>query len=105
MQLLFEAVDADRVLLDATITGVDTTTTAVVLADGRQLPGRIIVGADGVRSAVASGLGVPPPNVTGQMAFRGVAEFDGPLPVAASTVCQVRCGMHPIWNGPATGTC
>lgn len=93
--MLFEAADADRILLDATITGVDTTETAVVLADGRKLKGRVIVGADGVRSVVASGLDVQPPNTIGQMAFRGVAEFDGPLPIAASTVCQV-CPIPPL---------
>lgn len=88
--MLFEAANSDRIFLNATIRGVDIKETAVVLGDGRKLAGRVIVGADGVRSAVARGLGVPPPNMSGQMAFRGVAKFEGALPIAASTVCQVR---------------
>eukprot|EP00892_Ulva_mutabilis_P008071 jgi/Ulvmu1/5636/UM023_0176.1 len=101
MQLLYDAVDPTRVLLDATVTGIDAGQTAVVLADGSRVPGRMVVGADGVRSAVADGLGVPAPNVTGQMAFRGVAEFDGPVPVAAATAAQIwgkgsRAGLYPM---------
>ena len=92
--MLYEAVDPDRVLLDATVTGLDTSATAVLLADGSKLNGRVVVGADGVRSAISEGLGLPGPKVTGQMAFRGVAEFDNTLPIAASTVCQV-CALNP----------
>ena len=40
------------------------------LRGGEELACRAVVGADGVRSAVAAGLGVPPPNVAGYSAYR-----------------------------------
>ncbi len=40
------------------------------LRGGEELACRAVVGADGVRSAVAAKLGVPPPNLAGYTAYR-----------------------------------
>lgn len=90
VQLLLEAVDSDRVLFNANVADVKAADRAVALEDGSTLKAKVVVGADGVRSAVAAGIGVSPANFTGQAGYRGLAAFDGPSPVQPRTLCQVR---------------
>ena len=94
-KLLFEAADPDRVALDATVAAVDVKggsggAPVVTLESGQEIACRVAVGADGVRSAVARSVGAPSTSFVGQAGYRGIAEFGGPPPVAARTVCQVR---------------
>ena len=76
---------------------------SVTLHSGETLRCRVVVGADGVRSAVAQSLGVPPPNYAGYVSYRGVASFGGDdrMPLPDSTIRQlwgegVRAGMYPL---------
>jgi len=72
------------------------------LSSGQRLRCRMVVGADGVRSAVASHVGVQPPRYAGYVAYRGMATFPpGALPLPPDTVRQVwgagvRAGMYPL---------
>ena len=76
--LLVEAVRAQRpdvIRLNARCVGVeqDAGRVALVLEDGRRVRGRLLIGADGVHSAVrASVFGAGRPEFTGCMAWRGV---------------------------------
>jgi 2-polyprenyl-6-methoxyphenol hydroxylase-like FAD-dependent oxidoreductase len=74
---------------------------AVRLQGGETLQGALVVGAEGVRSPVAAQLGVRPQNYAGYSAYRGIASFDGDLPLPQNTIRQVwgegvRAGMYPI---------
>lgn len=93
-EVLYHAADPLHVVLDATVAAVDIGGTsgrpAVQLQDGRAVTGRLLVGADGVRSTVAREIGVPDANFVGQAGYRGIAHFPGSAPVAPRTVCQVR---------------
>ncbi|KAG2451908.1 hypothetical protein HYH02_003683 [Chlamydomonas schloesseri] len=51
---------------------------SVRLANGQMVRGSCVVGADGVRSAVARALQLPAANYGGYVALRGVAEFPPP---------------------------
>ena len=76
----------------------------LVLGSGERLRCRAVVGADGARSRVARGLGVPPPNLAGMTAHRGVAEFGegelaGVLPPGTIRMLWgsgARAGLYPI---------
>ncbi|KAG2441649.1 hypothetical protein HXX76_003267 [Chlamydomonas incerta] len=57
----------------------------VRLANGQTVQGSCLVGADGVRSAVARHLQLPATNYGGYVALRGVAEFPSPPSTAASS--------------------
>jgi 2-polyprenyl-6-methoxyphenol hydroxylase-like FAD-dependent oxidoreductase len=99
--LLYEAADPERVVRDAAVTAVDASGAgadgrrpAAVLEGGVRVPCRLLVGADGVRSAVARSLGVGRVNFAGQAGYRGIASFEGDAPVAPRTVCQVRSQAH-----------
>ena len=97
-QLLLQAAGPERVVLDAPVESVDAESGRVTLADGRSVGGRLLLGADGVRSAVAAAVGVPPAGFVGQAGFRGIADFErGSAPgfVGDSAVCQVRHGHPP----------
>lgn len=67
----------------------------LVSADGRELRGRALIGADGVWSAVRSTvLGEAPPRFTGHVAWRTVIErCAAPEPFAGESVC--------LWLGPS----
>jgi 2-polyprenyl-6-methoxyphenol hydroxylase-like FAD-dependent oxidoreductase len=74
---LLHAVGTDALLLDSDVVGfsVGGEGVHVRLADGASVSGRVLVGADGVGSAVRRQLrsGEPPPRETGLFALRGVA--------------------------------
>lgn len=75
---------------DAAHTGVASRHRPVaVLQDGSRVACKLLVGADGVRSAVGKHLGVSQLSFVGQAGYRGIAKFDGRAPVADRTVCQV----------------
>ena len=90
VQLLLDAVDPSRVFFNAPVASVNVADTAVVLEDGTELQARLVVGADGIRSAVSQGLDVPPAQFSGQAGYRGLASFKGTAPAKERTVCQVR---------------
>ena len=77
-RLLVEAVRAQRpdaIRLNARCIGVeqDVDHVVLVLEDGRRVRGRLLIGADGVHSAVRAGVfGAGRPEFTGCMAWRGV---------------------------------
>lgn len=73
----------------------------VGLQGGQELRCRLLVGADGVRSAVAQHLALPAPGYAGYIAFRGVATMLGGLPIPATTIRQlwgqgVRAGLYAL---------
>ncbi|KAK9815532.1 hypothetical protein WJX72_005250 [[Myrmecia] bisecta] len=73
----------------------------VDLEDGRRFRGRAVVGADGVRSSVATTLNMAEPSYAGYSAHRGIASFPDGLPLPLHTVRQiwgtgVRAGMYPV---------
>lgn len=100
VQMLLDAVDDSRVLFNAPVASVKHSETAVVLEDGTELKARLVVGADGLRSAVAQGLNVPPANFSGQAGYRGLASFEDPAPAQKRTVCQVCCSLG--WSRSAS---
>ena len=91
VQILYETLPRERVILDAPVASVDTNgdRPVIVMEGGQRLSCRMVLGADGVRSVVGASIGVPPANPSGQAGYRGLATFNGDSPVRASTVCQV----------------
>lgn len=96
-----------RVVAAATVAGRGAT---VTLADGTVLPCRAVIGADGIGSAVAAGLGKGPGRLryAGYVAVRGVADFGSPAAVPASIPCSTvsfvygngaRAGAIPLGDG------
>ncbi len=74
---LLDAVGPEPILLDSAVAGFETTAKGVtiVLADGRRESGDLLVGADGVASAIRRQLrpAEGPPRASGYHAIRGVA--------------------------------
>ncbi len=65
--------DADCVTLNAEVTGFEETDDGIflLLADGRRIEGDIVIGADGIKSAIRDQIvGKTPPDYTGQVAWR-----------------------------------
>ena len=73
----------------------DGRSATVTLADGASAVCRAVVGADGVGSAVAAGLGVRPPRYVGYAAVRGVAAFGSQAAVPAA----IAPGTINFWYG------
>ncbi|MGH6767924.1 MAG: FAD-dependent monooxygenase [Xanthobacteraceae bacterium] len=73
--VLQQAVPAERVKLNAHCTGVRQTAGHAVLtfADGSEAEADVVIGADGIRSSVRTGLfGVDAPRFTGHIVWRGL---------------------------------
>ncbi len=87
--ILLRAVEASgwaEVRLGARAIGVDAA--ALTLADGAVLHGSVVIGCDGLHSAVQAALFQPsPPRFTGQTVWRGLAALDAPPRVQ-------------VWTGP-----
>ncbi len=67
------ALNPDCVFLNAAVTGFDETENGITLklSDGRAVEGDILIGADGIKSAVRDQItGKTPPDYTGQVAWR-----------------------------------
>lgn len=70
---------SERLHLGAEAVGAETLGDSAVLrlADGREIEADLVVGADGIRSAVRGSLfGVESPRFTGTVCFRGLVPFD-----------------------------
>jgi 2-polyprenyl-6-methoxyphenol hydroxylase-like FAD-dependent oxidoreductase len=98
--LLLDAAGPDRVIMDAAVSIVDREPDAqgrvvVTLKNGQTVAARLVVGADGVRSVVARGLGISEPTFVGQAGYRGIAQFKGEPPVQPRTVCQACFATNP----------
>jgi 2-polyprenyl-6-methoxyphenol hydroxylase-like FAD-dependent oxidoreductase len=91
LQLLLDANDPANVLMNSNVAHADPSSRIVELENGARLRGRVIVGADGVRSSVIRSVGIPEANFVGQAGYRGVAEFKAGLsPIELGTATQVR---------------
>jgi 2-polyprenyl-6-methoxyphenol hydroxylase-like FAD-dependent oxidoreductase len=80
-QVLASAVEPGQIHLNATCVGIELDGDGVTarFADGRTARGSILVGADGIRSAVRDSLlGATPPRYAGYFAYRGIAHGDFP---------------------------
>lgn len=82
------------------VTTTETETGGVVLRTegGEEMRCLAAVGSNGASSGLC---GLPPTNYAGYRAIRGVANFEGEMPLPSSTVRQVlgrgmRAGMYPI---------
>jgi 2-polyprenyl-6-methoxyphenol hydroxylase-like FAD-dependent oxidoreductase len=102
-ELLVSALGREFLHLDSHVVGYDARQDGVTvrLADGRQVEGALLIGADGLRSAVrAQLLGDGEPLYAGYVAWRGVAEPDqAPEEVSESWGRGRRFGIVPIENG------
>jgi 2-polyprenyl-6-methoxyphenol hydroxylase-like FAD-dependent oxidoreductase len=80
--MLLAAFDPSRVVLDAACTGFRQTANGVtaLFADGRTAEGDLLIGADGIHSAVrAQMFGHQRPRYSGYTAWRGIATTETPL--------------------------
>ena len=117
-QLLASAVEPGQIHLNATCVGIDLDADGVTarFADGRTARGSILVGADGIRSAVRDSLiGATPPRYAGYFGYRGIAHGEFPELPAGRTefalgrgaqVGLVHCGPGRVYwfatvNAPA----
>jgi salicylate hydroxylase len=95
-QTLQEAARGIPLHFGAACTGVSTTDQGAVasFADGRTVRADLIVGADGIRSAVRDSLfGPDAPRFTGDMCWRALIPVDGPDETLATPDVT-------IWSGP-----
>jgi salicylate hydroxylase len=99
-ELLVRAVrrlDPDCIILNARATGFEETTDGVtlLLADGRRVRGDVLIGADGIKSAIrAQILGETPVTYTGDVAWRAVVPVSRLPAGIMETVSTVWCGPH-----------
>jgi len=102
-ELLVSALGREFLHLDGQVAGYEARQDGVTvrLADGRRLEGALLIGADGIRSAVRSQLlGDGEPLYAGYVAWRGVAEPErAPEEVSESWGRGRRFGIVPIENG------
>ncbi|KAL4433828.1 hypothetical protein ABPG75_000269 [Micractinium tetrahymenae] len=99
---LAERLPARSLALGAPIAAAEPTRSgaALLLESGQRLECLAVVGADGVRSAVAAAAGRPAPNYCGQGAIRGVARFPGGIPAELQAGC-----IRQVWGpGARAGT-
>ena len=78
--LLLKACGSENVHLGTSCIGVrqDTNGVTVLLANGDEVHGDIVIGADGIHSVIRSQLfSAKPPKYVGYTCWRGVAEIDG----------------------------
>ncbi|MBT5186614.1 MAG: NAD(P)-binding protein [Kordiimonadaceae bacterium] len=71
--------DPDAVVLNSTAIGFDETDDSVTLnlSDGRKIAGDILIGADGIKSAIRDQVvGATEPNFTGQVAWRATVPVE-----------------------------
>eukprot|EP00878_Enallax_costatus_P022960 GHUV01024403.1.p1 GENE.GHUV01024403.1~~GHUV01024403.1.p1 ORF type:complete len:396 (+),score=69.76 GHUV01024403.1:451-1638(+) len=110
LQALAQQLPTDAIQYNTQVVGVHDTpqgTALLQLADGNTLSCDVLIGADGANSVVAQHLGLQvPPNYAGYVAYRGVAEYSGSLPLPDNTIRQmwgagVRAGMYPLSNTTA----
>jgi FAD-dependent urate hydroxylase len=91
-QALTAGLAAGQLHLDKTCVGFEQDTHGVTayFADGQSQRGTLLIGADGLRSAVRQQLlGPAEPRYAGYCAFRGVAEIEHPLYAAQSLPADV----------------
>jgi 2-polyprenyl-6-methoxyphenol hydroxylase-like FAD-dependent oxidoreductase len=101
--VLVSALGRENLHLDSQIVRYEAQPDGVTvhLADGRHLEGALLIGADGIRSAVrAQLLGDGEPLYAGYVAWRGVAEPErAPEEVSETWGCGRRFGIVPIEKG------
>ena len=100
---LLAGLGEDAVRLDAEFTSFEQNGTGDVVArfaDGQEERGDLLIGADGIRSAVrAQLLGDGPPRYAGYTAWRGVAELeDNPILGTARFESWGRGGRFGLWT-------
>jgi 2-polyprenyl-6-methoxyphenol hydroxylase-like FAD-dependent oxidoreductase len=101
---LVEQLDPSTVTLGTRATRVEQTGRAATVrfADGREVTGDVVVGADGLHSVVRAGLvGDDPPRYSGETCYRGLARF-AVADVGMLREVQApgrRCAVHPIDAG------
>ena len=98
LDALLDRAGADRVRFGAEVDGIDEG--ELVLTGGERRTAELIVGADGLRSAIrAELLGDGEPRDSGLIAFRGLASFAGELPAGEWWGPGVVAGLVPLGGG------
>ena len=102
--LLLERLPAGRIRLQAQCTGVSSRNGAAVatFADGHAVEADIVVGADGINSAVRESLfGVQPTRYTQQMAWRAIVPIDRvPAKIGPGKSVDIGREEYVGWIGP-----
>lgn len=92
-----------RQLVDARQDGSSAT---AVFADGTEAEADVLIGADGVHSAVRPLIdpAAPGPRYTGMIGFEAVADFEAPVDPGVMTFAFGRRGYYLYWRVPGGGT-
>ena len=101
-RLLQQRLPAGSIHVDAQCTGVSARDGAAVFADGREIEADIVVGADGINSAVRESLfGIQPARYTQQMAWRCIVPIDCvPMQIGPGRSVSVGRDEYVGWIGP-----
>jgi salicylate hydroxylase len=93
-RILVDALAGVELRLDARVAAVDAEAGTVRLEGGETVPGDVVIGADGLRSAVRTALlGADAPRFTGQTAWRGLVPAD-------KAPAALRTPAARAWLGP-----
>ncbi|KAI0014528.1 FAD/NAD(P)-binding domain-containing protein [Xylariomycetidae sp. FL0641] len=97
---------ATRVRTSAAVAGIesDGAGVAVRLADGAVVPGSVVIGADGVHSAVREAMRAWSAEAAGPMAVAGYESIFGRAPCPADAAARIEAGTFYETHGPGACT-
>ncbi len=102
LRVLVQSLGEDNLLLGHDYAGFDQSENGVVtrFANGEEVQGDLLVGADGLHSAVRAGIhGEEKPRYSGYTAWRGITHFDAEPAISESWGHGTRFGIVPIGGG------
>ena len=102
LRVLVQSLGEDNLVLGHKLVGFEQSENGVVtrFANGEQVQGDLLVGADGLHSAVRASIhGEEKPRYSGYTAWRGVAHFEAKAAISESWGPGRRFGMMPIGGG------
>ncbi len=102
LRVLVQGLGEDNLLLGHNYVGFQESENCVVtrFANGEEVQGDLLVGADGLHSTIRSGIhGEEKPRYSGYTAWRGVAHFEAKAAISESWGHGKRFGIVPIGGG------